>query len=305
MAKLPGQQESMRGSSPILIPGLLPEMKLAFVREKERAIVLAPAESNVCVGCDETKKSCNKVRMRSMCGRYAQSLGAEELVESFSLAGSTLDQSLPLNWNIAPTNEIYIIRSESDSRILDSASWGIIAPWQKSLVDARASQSHAINARSESIHEKPTFRHAFRTSRCLIPATGYYEWATSLGKYSPKQPFYISREDGEQLSIAGIWSSWQSEKGVVIQSAAIITREAVGELATIHSRMPVFMPRDRWQGWLDTEARDINRLVKLMDVAQLDAGLVAQPVSSRVNVVANNGPELITPIELGEPETLF
>ena len=240
-----------------------------------------------------------------MCGRYAQSLGVEELVESFELAGSTLDQTLPLNWNIAPTNEIYIIRSESDSRILDSASWGIIAPWQKSLTEARASQSHAINARSESIHEKPTFRHAFRTSRCLIPATGYYEWATSLGKYPPKQPFYISNENGEQLSIAGIWSSWQSEKGEVIQSAAIITREAVGDLATIHSRMPVFMPPDRWQVWLDTEVRDMNRLINMMSLDEPDAGLTARPVSTRVNVVANNGAELIIPIELGEPETLF
>jgi len=240
-----------------------------------------------------------------MCGRYVQSLDAQEIVQSFELAGSTLDQSLPLNWNIAPTNDIYIIRNEADSRILDSASWGIIAPWQKSFVDARASQSHAINARSESIHEKPTFRHAFRTSRCLIPATGYYEWATSLGKYAPKQPFYISNQDGAQLSIAGIWSSWQSEKGVVIQSAAIITREAVGELATIHSRMPVFMPADRWSAWLDPQARDVNRLIKMMDVATPDAGLIAAPVSSRVNVVANNGPELIIPIELGAPETLF
>jgi putative SOS response-associated peptidase YedK len=240
-----------------------------------------------------------------MCGRYAQTLGAEQIVESFDLAGSTLDQSLPLNWNIAPTNEIYIIRNESDSRILDSASWGIIAPWQKNFVDARASQSHAINARSESIHEKPTFRHAFRTSRCLIPATGYYEWATSLGKYSPKQPFYISREDGHQLSIAGIWSSWQSEKGEVIQSAAIITREAVGELATIHSRMPVFMPKDRWSAWLDPQSREIHSLINLMKVDQADAGVFAVPVSSRVNLVANNGPELIIPIELGAPETLF
>jgi putative SOS response-associated peptidase YedK len=240
-----------------------------------------------------------------MCGRYAQSLGVEELVESFELAGSTLDQTLPLNWNIAPTNEIYIIRSESDSRILDSASWGIIAPWQKTITEARASQSHAINARSESIHEKPTFRHAFRTSRCLIPATGYYEWATSLGKYPPKQPFYISNENGEQLSIAGIWSSWQSEKGEVIQSAAIITREAVGDLATIHSRMPVFMPPDRWQVWLDTEVRDMNRLINMMSLDEPDAGLTARPVSTRVNVVANNGAELIIPIELGEPETLF
>jgi len=240
-----------------------------------------------------------------MCGRYAQTLGAEEIVESFNLDGTTLDQSLPLNWNIAPTNDIYIIRNESDSRILDSASWGIIAPWQKKYSEARISQSHAINARSESIHEKPTFRQAFRTSRCLIPATGYYEWATSLGKYPPKQPFYISSENGEQLSIAGIWSSWQSETGKVIQSAAIITREAVGELSTIHSRMPVFMPTESWSEWLDPKSRDINRLIEMMDISEPAAGLVAKPVSARVNVVANNGPELIIPIELGAPETLF
>ena len=240
-----------------------------------------------------------------MCGRYAQTLGAEEIVESFDLAGSTLDQSLPLNWNIAPTNDIYIIRNEAESRILDAASWGIIAPWQKSLSEARASQSHAINARSESIHEKPTFRHAFRTSRCLIPASGYYEWATSLGKYSPKQPFYISNNNGNQLSIAGIWSSWQSEKGQVIQSAAIITREAVGQLATIHSRMPVFMPKDRWDNWLDPKNREIETLISLMDIPDPAAGLATRPVSPKVNLVANNGAELIEPIELGDAQTLF
>ena len=240
-----------------------------------------------------------------MCGRYAQTLGAEEIVQSFALDGSSLDQSLPLNWNIAPTNEIYIIRNESGSKILDSASWGIIAPWQKTMADARASQSHAINARSESIHEKPTFRHAFRTSRCLIPATGYYEWATSLGRYAPKQPFYISRVDKGQLSIAGIWSSWQSEKGQVIQSAAIITREAVGDLATIHSRMPVMMPRDRWDAWLDPSQHDVELLISLMNNPQPDDGLIARPVSSEVNLVRNNSPRLIEPITLGEPETLF
>ena len=240
-----------------------------------------------------------------MCGRYAQSLCADEIVHSFSLDGSTLDKSLPLNWNIAPTNEIYIIKNESNSMILDSASWGVIAPWQKSLSDARASQSHAINARSESIHEKPTFRHAFRMSRCLIPATGYYEWATALGIYPPKQPFFISRKDGKQLAIAVIWSSWQSEKGEVIDSAAIITREAVGELATIHHRSPVFMPEERWQQWLDPQNRDIHRLLKLMQIPNPDVGVSAKPVSARVNLVANNGPELIEPIELGAPETLF
>ena len=243
-----------------------------------------------------------------MCGRYAQSLNTSELAEEFGIGVQTPAEELPMSWNIAPTNPIYIVRASqtiAEQKELSIASWGIMAHWHQSEAEARASQSHAINARSESIHEKPTFRHAFRTSRCLIPATGYYEWATSLGKYAPKQPFYISRLDKGQLSIAGIWSSWQSEKGQVIQSAAIITREAVGELATIHSRMPVFMPEERWSDWLDPEGRDINRLIKLMVNADPAAGVAPVPVSSRVNVVANNGPELIAPIELGAPETLF
>lgn len=241
-----------------------------------------------------------------MCGRYAQAQGMDEIIERFDLDSSLVDNSLPLNWNIAPTNEIYIIRDNENGRVLDSASWGIIAPWQKNFTEARNSQSHAINARSESIHEKPTFRQAFRTTRCLIPATGYYEWATSLGKYPPKQPFYISSRDANKsLSIAGIWSTWKSESGTEIQSAAIITREAVGELATIHSRMPVFMPQDRWDSWLDPKNREIETLISLMDIADPATGLVTRPVASKVNLVANNGAELIEEIELGEAKTLF
>jgi putative SOS response-associated peptidase YedK len=241
-----------------------------------------------------------------MCGRYAQAQGMDEIIERFDLDSSLVDKSLPLNWNIAPTNEIYIIRDNESGRVLDSASWGIIAPWQKNFTEARNSQSHAINARSESIHEKPTFRQAFRTTRCLIPATGYYEWATSLGKYPPKQPFYIcSQDEGKSLSIAGIWSTWKSENGTEIQSAAIITREAVGELATIHSRMPVFMPKDRWDNWLDPKNREIETLISLMDLLDPAAGLVTRPVASKVNLVANNGAELIQAIELGDAQTLF
>ena len=241
-----------------------------------------------------------------MCGRYAQAQGMDEIVEGFELDGSLLESALPLNWNIAPTNEIYIIRDEHQSRVLDSASWGIIAPWEKNLAKARASQSHAINARSESVHEKPTFRSAFRTSRCLIPATGYYEWASALGDFPPKQPFYITSEnEGESLSIAGIYSRWKSETGQEIQCAAIITREAVGTLATIHSRMPVMMPRERWEHWLDPKEREIDHLLSIMKIPDPAWGLHAYPISTKVNVVANNGPELIKEIELGQPQTLF
>ena len=230
----------------------------------------------------------------------------EEIVAFFNLTENDSNPTLPLNWNIAPTNEIYIVKGSSNqSRDLATASWGLIAPWQKNLAQARAGQSHAINARSESIHEKPTFRDAFRTSRCLIPATGYYEWATSLGKYPPKQPFYITSASGEPLSIAGIYSVWKSEKGELIQSASIITQEAVDELATIHSRMPVFMASNKWDEWLDPQNREIGYLQSLMHDSNPTRGLITRPVSPRVNLVANNGPEIIAPFELGEPETLF
>ena len=247
-----------------------------------------------------------------MCGRYAQTADMRELMEQFEVTGTSPQASLPLNWNIAPTNPIYIIRANDRTgkdveakRALTTVSWGLIGPWLTDMQEARASQSRAINARSESIHEKPTFRNAFRSTRCLIPAAGYYEWATALGKYSPKQPFYISARDEKQLPIAGIWSSWSAPNGEVIETASIITQEAQGELATIHSRMPVFMPQDRWDLWLNPRNTDVNELKSLMVVENPGSIVVARPVSNAVNSVANNGKELIIEADLGEPETLF
>ena len=243
-----------------------------------------------------------------MCGRYAQSADMRELMEQFEVTGSSPTQSLPANWNIAPTNPIYIVRADSTDhhrRELATVSWGLIAPWLSDLKEARSSQSRAINARSESIFEKPTFRNAFKSTRCLIPAEGYYEWSTALGKYPPKQPFYICARDGSQLPIAGIWSSWRASDGELIESASIITQEARGSLSKIHSRMPVFMPHDRWDEWLNPENKEIEKLRALMHIDAPDALVMARPVSSAVNSVARNSHELTAEIDLGEPETLF
>ena len=214
-----------------------------------------------------------------MCGRYARTQGADDIFSAFDLQSNELDNSLPLNWNIAPTNEIYIIRGE---RALASASWGLIAPWMSDIAAAR--------------------------TRCIIPVNGYYEWATALGKYPPKQPFYISPDpkiSSRAFAVAGIWSRWINPNGEIIDSASIITREAVGDLATIHSRMPVMLPEDRWDSWLDSTLRDPEEALEMLRVDRPDHGLIAHPVSSRVNLVANNGEDLITPIDLGEPTTLF
>ena len=235
-----------------------------------------------------------------MCGRYALSAMISDIAEEFS-TNSAPGIILPADWNIKPTNDVYIIKNQA----IEIASWGMIAHWSKSDDEAAKSQSSAINARSESVHEKPTFKSAFRSNRCLLPASGYYEWASELGKYKTKQPIYISRDDNKLLAFTGIFQSWTSPSGRVIQSVAIITRQAVGQLALVHSRMPVFLPRDRWADWMNPKINDVDKIRALMDVPTPDANLRFHPVSSAVNSITGSGPGLIEPIELGEPETLF
>ena len=234
-----------------------------------------------------------------MCGRFALSAMLTDIAEEFSTK-ATPERTLPVDWNIKPTQDIYIIKNEK----IEIASWGLIAPWSKNLSEALRSQSQAINARSETVHEKPTFRHAFRKSRCLVPASGYFEWATELGKYKTKQPVYISHKEGKLLAFSGIYEKWISPTGEVKESVAIITRDAVNELATVHNRMPLFLPRDRWDAWMDPELQDIEEVRALMQVPNPDANLQFWPVADLVNSIRNNGAELVAPIET-QPETLF
>jgi putative SOS response-associated peptidase YedK len=222
-----------------------------------------------------------------------------DMVAEFGLKGLP-NRELPFDWNIKPTQDVYIVKNDS----LEIASWGLIAPWSKTKAEALKSQSAAINARSETVHEKPTFKNAFRRSRCLVPASGYYEWATELGKYKPRQPVYISRDDGKMLAFAGIHDQWVSPQGEIRDSVAIITREAVGDLATVHSRMPMFLPKDRWEAWMDPNLQDINKVRDLFENFQPDANLRFWTVSDAVNSIRNSGPELIQSVQV-EPETLF
>ncbi|CAN2245026.1 COG2135 Uncharacterized conserved protein [actinobacterium SCGC AAA044-D11] len=249
-----------------------------------------------------------------MCGRFALVKSAGELIEEFEITINTVPNSLPQDWNIAPTREIYMIRSANGANgacELATLSWGLIAPWSKDRSEAMRSQSQAINARSESVHEKPTFRSAFKSRRCLIPASGYYEWATELGKYESKQPFYIhsselnKRGENKTLVFAGIYDRWIDPSGEIFESAAIITRPAVDFLATIHNRMPTFLPEDRWEAWLDPKLNSVEEIRALMELEEPVRGLAAYPVSTRVNATRNNGADLITEIDVSEPNTLF
>ena len=235
-----------------------------------------------------------------MCGRFALSAMLTDIAEEFSTTAMP-DRTLPVDWNIKPTQDIYIIKNEA----IKIASWGLIAPWSKNLSDALRSQSQAINARSESVHEKPTFRNALRQRRCLVPASGYYEWATELGRYKTKQPVFISRDDDKLLAFAGIFDRWISPEGEIRDSVSIITRDAIGDLAKVHNRMPLFLPRDRWDAWMNPELTEVAEIRALMDIPRPDVHLRYWPVSTMVNSIRNNGAELIAPVELGEPETLF
>ena len=225
-----------------------------------------------------------------MCGRFATSKSLDQLEEEFALVGVP-ERELPANWNVAPTQEIYVM---TEGPKLEIMKWGLIPSWAKpDFVSA-----HTINARSESVHEKPSFRQAFKSRRCFIPADGYFEWATELGKYESKQPFFIHRSDNRPLAMAGVY-----ENG----TAAIITKEATGALAAIHHRMPLFLPQEDWELWLDSEVNDVSELQEVVraGLSPEAAGLVADPVSTRVNKIVNNGPDLLRPIELGEQQTLL
>lgn len=242
-----------------------------------------------------------------MCGRYALSSGAEDLALEFEAHDAT-PTFLPVDWNITPTKEIYFISgtdSTGISRSVATAFWGLIPSWSKDASKA----SNTINARVETVAQKPSFQSAFRNRRCIIPATGYYEWATAIGRYAPKQPFYISNADGSSLAMAGIFEEWVNPRdGKQITSAAILTREAVGELSTIHTRMPVILPRDRWSDWLSHDRiseSEVPSYLALLEAGNPAAGLAFHPVSNAVNSARSSGPELTYEVELGDPETLF
>jgi len=213
---------------------------------------------------------------------------------------SSPDRELQPSWNIKPTQDLYVITNDQ----IKIASWGLIAPWSRSNSEALKSQSRAINARSETVQEKPTFQSSFLRSRCLVPATGYFEWATELGQYKPRQPIYVSRNDNKLLFFAAIFDKWTSPDGEVKESFSILTREAVGTLANVHSRMPMFLPRERWSKWLDPNVRDVAKIRHLFENFQPDTNLRFWPVADLVNSIRNDGPELIAPVEAAT-ETLF
>lgn len=216
-----------------------------------------------------------------MCGRYTLKTPLDALVKQLDLTGQP--PSLSPNYNVAPTQNVAAVMS---GRRLETLRWGLIPSWAKDEgIGARL-----INARTETINEKPAFRSAFRRRRCLIPADGFYEWRRVNGG---KQPYYITLRGGEPFVFAGIWESWSRAEEDVL-SCAIITTKANPLVAEIHARMPVIIPAAAYDDWLDPEA-DAHEALALLEPYPADA-MDAYPVSTHVNRPANNDERCVQPL---------
>lgn len=215
-----------------------------------------------------------------MCGRYTITTPPEPMRELF---GFEEHPNFPARYNVAPTQPVPIIRIESGRRRFALVRWGLVPSWAK-----EEPQSLLINARAETIAEKPSFRGAFRHHRCLMPADGFYEWQAK-GR-GPKQPYYIRRRDGRPFAMAAIWDNWMPADGSELESCAVVTTDANATLAPIHNRMPVILDEKDWALWLDPAATP-KELAALMKSASDDL-LEAIPVSTAVNSVANDQPAL-------------
>jgi putative SOS response-associated peptidase YedK len=223
-----------------------------------------------------------------MCGRYTITSAPEALRALFRYAGQP---NFPARFNIAPTQPIPIVRLVEGRREFALVRWGFLPSWVK---DPNAF-SLIINARGESVCDKPAFRAAMKRRRCLIPADGFYEWqATGKG---PKQPFYIHARSGEPLAFAGLWETWEGPNGESVDTAAIVTTRANATLAPLHDRMPVVIAPDAFDLWLNCGEVDARTAEALIAPAPDDL-LEAWPVSTAVNRTANDNAELILPLDL-------
>jgi len=230
-----------------------------------------------------------------MCGRYTIDIPPELLVEIFGL---TDHPAISPRYNIAPTQQIPVIRRYGDGQShLDFLRWGLIPSWAQE----RSIGSKMINARSETVTEKPSFRQAIRYRRCLVLASSFYEWKQE-GK--AKQPWLIRLKDGSPMVFAGLWETWKSVEGEVVESCTILTTASIRLVAPLHDRMPVVLSVDEYRTWLDRTTTDPTGLKKLFQPYPADL-MEMWPVSPMVNSVKNDGPELVVPVVAVDGTSVF
>lgn len=248
-----------------------------------------------------------------MCGRFAvttdPALLAEKIHAIDEVTAATPDsQTRGPNYNVAPTATVATVVSRHDeagpspdtpTRRVRLMRWGLVPPWVKAAADGTPENRGPllINARAETVTTSPAFRASAKSKRCLVPMDGYYEWKpnpdTPAGKKARKTPFYMFRFDGEPLFVAGLWSVWKPEQAAgPLLTCTIITTDAVGELAEIHDRMPLVVDEKDWDRWLDP---DEPAATELLAAPPDIRGIAIREVSTLVNNVRNNGPQLIEP----------
>lgn len=219
-----------------------------------------------------------------MCGRYTLTANTQKLAEAFS--GVEVPAELPPRYNIAPSQAIAVVANNGQHKV-EFFQWGLIPSWAK---DAKIG-SQMINARAETVGEKPSFKNAYKRRRCLILADGFYEWKKEGDK--TKTPMYIRLASGEPFAFAGLWEMWQKTEDTIL-SCTIITTEPNELMAQIHNRMPVILPPTAYEQWLDPAERTPDQLNGLLQ--PFPAGLMtAYPVSKLVNSPSNDSRELIEP----------
>ena len=218
-----------------------------------------------------------------MCGRYTLRTPVDSLVEAFDVVD--YPSSLSPNYNVAPTQEVAAVVEEDEKRKLELFQWGLIPSWAKDP----GIGNKMINARAETVSEKPSFRIAFKRRRCLILADGFYEWQkTDDGK----QPYHIKMQDGSPFAFAGLWETWRDEEE--IRSCTIITTNANDLMSEIHHRMPVILHPEDYGLWLDPDFDEKEPLTTLLKPYPAGA-MEAYTVSRRVNKPSNNEPSVLEP----------
>lgn len=220
-----------------------------------------------------------------MCGRFSLKSNASVIKEYFELNG--IFEVRP-RYNIAPTQDVVAVRQQDDQRVMTMLRWGLVPSWMK----AENISSKLINARAETAHEKPSFRHAFKHKRCLIPVTGFYEWQKLENS---KVPYNIHLPNNQLFAFAGIWERWQHEDEI-IESCSVLTRGANTQMQAIHSRMPVIIAPENFATWLDVDNLEVEALHHLAMHSKTPKYQMDK-VSTKVNNPRFDQPECITPIE--------
>lgn len=222
-----------------------------------------------------------------MCGRFTLTADMNILQETFPWLN--VPEGLEPRYNIAPTQPVAVVPNDGKNK-LDFYVWGLIPSWSK---DPKIG-SRMINARAETLAEKPSFRTAFRRRRCLVLADGFYEWRLE-GKGKPKTPMYIKLALHKPFAFAGLWESWNSKDGSNILSCTIVTTRPNSFLENIHNRMPVILPEDTYSLWLQEGEAETKRLSEIL-LPYTKEEMIAYPVSRTVNSPQNDTPVNIQPV---------